>query len=316
MIGSLIERSDFEKPLSVMNLPKPFMLSEEVPLLEVIEFLQEKKIGCLLLHRDNILSGVITERDFLLKIVGVVDDWRERPVKDFMTPNPSSLTDDAMVIDAIEMVAKEQFRHIPVMDKEGHACAIISVKDLLSFMVNFFGDTITDLGVMTEWSYNNTINYGENYSSVIDGKEELISSSIFFVHLKRIIRHQAICMDMNLTVQDAIKRMQEKKVGSILLMEYETKVKGIITERDVLTKFLGKMNYKDEMPVTDFMTENPHLLLHRHTLAHAVNNMFKFRYRNTIVVNEDRYPLALIGLLEVFRYISLHLFKDHKASKF
>lgn len=293
-----------------MNLPTPLMMSEEATLIDVVNFLQDKKIGCLLLHRDEKLTGVITERDFLLKIIGVVEDWRDKPVKDYMTPNPFSLKDDAQVIDAIEIMTREQFRHIPVMNSEGNACAIISVKDLVGYMINFFGDTITKVGVLTEWSYKNSVNYTENYSSLIDGKEKKVSSSIFFVHLKRVIRKQAVCLDVNSTVQEALSLMQEKRVGSILLMEYETKIKGIITERDILVKFLGKYHFNEERPVSEFMTGDPHLLLHRHNLAHAVNNMFRFKYRNTIVVNEDRYPLALVGLLEVFRYISLHLFRE------
>ena len=103
--------------------------------------------------------------------------------------------------------------------------------------------------------------------------------------------------------------MQKNKVGSLLIMEYETKILGIVTERDLLLKYFGKISFGENRSVKEFMTANPHLLLHRHYLAHAINNMFKFKYRNIIVVNEDKFPIALVSLLEVFRYISLHLFK-------
>jgi CBS domain-containing protein len=307
-MSSLIDRSEFEKPLAEMNFPKPEILSEEITLLEALAYLQEHRIGCLLLGQGSKLTGVLTERDFVLRIIGLVEDWKSLPAKDFMTKGPSTLSSDDMVIKAIEVMTTEEFRHLPIVDSSGAVTAILSVKDLLGLMVNSFKDDIESAGIMTEWNYDNTINYDEKFSSLLDGKGQ-ISSSIFFAQLKRVIYKKAVCIDHKHSVQDALLLMQKKRVGSLLVMEFETRIKGIITERDILFKFLGKIDFTDIRPVTDFMTPDPHVLLHRHTLAHAVNNMFRFKYRNTIVVNEDRYPLSLVGLLEVFRFISLHLFK-------
>ena len=309
MSKSLIDRSEFERPINSLNFPKPLMLSDDVTLLDVVDFLQENKIGSCLLHNNDKLSGIITERDFSLRIIGVVEDWKTQPASLFMTKNPTSVNETAQVIDVIELMTREEYRHLPVTNDAGSVVAIVSVKDLLSIMVDIFRDDIESVGTLVDWDYINTVNYSENFSSLseIEGQ---ISSSIFFAELRRVIYKPAITIDHNATVQDTLKLMQERKTGSVLVMEYETKIVGVVTERDMLLKFLGKHLFSDDLNVKEIMTPNPHLLLHRHNLAHAVNNMFKFKYRSTIVVNEDKYPLSIVGLLEVFKFISLHLFKQ------
>lgn len=308
MTDSLLDRSEFEKCIDTLSLPKPFMLEDSVSLLEALTFIQEKKVGCLLLHQNNKLTGVITERDFLLRVVGKVDNWREAPCHEHMTKNPYTLLMSDKIIDVIKIMTSGEFRHLPILNSEGSVERIVSVKDLLAHLVNFFKKEVDSVGVMTEWTYADTGSYAENFSLLSDD-ETNISGSIFFAELRRAIYKKATCISHLATVQDTIMLMQEKKVGSVLVMEYETKILGIITERDLLMKFFGKIDLNDIKPVTDFMTPRPHLLLHRHFLAHAINNMLRFKYRSTIVVNEDKYPVALVGLLEIFRYLSLHLFK-------
>jgi CBS domain-containing protein len=308
MNDSLIDRSEFEKRIDTLDLPKPLMLDDSVSLLEALTFIQEKKIGCLLLHKDNKLSGVITERDYLLRVVGKIDNWREVPCHDVMVKNPYTLLMSDKIIDVIKVMTSKDFRHLPILNDQGEVERIVSVKDLLALLVNFFKEEVESVGVMTEWTYANTGSYSENFS-LLSGDDSNISGSIFFAELKRAIYNKATCISHTATIQDALQMMQNKRVGSLLVMEYETKIVGIITERDFLFKFFGKISYDDIRPVTDFMTPKPHLLLHRHYLAHAINNMLKFKYRNTIVVNEDKFPMSLVGLLEIFRYLSLHLFK-------
>lgn len=307
-MSDLIDKSEFEKEISSLNLVKPYTLPETTTLLEVVEFLQEKRIGCLLLENNKKLTGVITERDFLMKIIGKVEDWREKPIKDYMTKDPIALSPSDQILEVIQTMITGDFRHLPIIDEHKEVVGILSVKDLLALLVSFFKEEIESLGTMVEWTYNDTGSYSEDFS-LLSGDDSQISSSIFFAELKRAIVKPANTIDKNKTVQEAMSIMRERRAGSLLVMEYETKILGIITERDLLFKFFGKSSYEDKKLVTEFMTPNPHLLLHRHYLAHAINNMFMFKYRNTIVVNEDKFPVALVGLLEVFRFIALHLFK-------
>lgn len=70
-------------------------------------------------------------------------------------------------------------------------------------------------------------------------------------------------------------------------------------------KIFGKIRLDEgPVPVKDFMTRNPHTLLSKHFIAYAINNMFTFHYRNIVVVDEDRVPVAVVGLLDIFKYLA------------
>ena len=99
-----------------------------------------------------------------------------------------------------------------------------------------------------------------------------------------------------------------------VLTEYETNIKGIITERDFLNKVLGKvdLNLKTSSPnIKQFMTPNPECLLSRHILSYAINNMLSGGYRNVVVVNEDRQPESILSMLDIFKYIADHMILEH-----
>ena len=77
-----------------------------------------------------------------------------------------------------------------------------------------------------------------------------------------------------------LSKMQTNKKSVAIVTEYETKIKGIITERDFLTKVLGKIDLNSQNPspkLVNFMTVNPECLLNRHILSYAINNMLPGR---------------------------------------
>ena len=57
-------------------------------------------------------------------------------------PFPVTLTADATVGRALQLMAGRGFRHIPLVDGAGRAEAILSVKDLLRYLTEFFPDDV------------------------------------------------------------------------------------------------------------------------------------------------------------------------------
>ncbi len=97
--------------------------------------------------------------------------------------------------------------------------------------------------------------------------------------------------------------MREGKFGAGVVMEHGTQVKGIITERDFISKVFGQSVRLGDMRVGDIMTRDPHYLLDHHKVAYAYNNMMKFGYRNMLVLNDDKFPIAVITLLDLLNYL-------------
>ena len=132
----------------------------------------------------------------------------------------------------------------------------------------------------------------------------------FKVHLKRLIYNRPLILDISATVADAISLLGHRGRGALLVTQFETEMVGILTERDLLQKFFVKPELLDkahELSVEAFMTVNPHMLLLKHTLGNALSNIQYFKYRNIILVDEDKLALSVIELMDIFKFILFHL---------
>jgi CBS domain-containing protein len=79
------------------------------------------------------LVGIFSERDVLLRIVGVTEQYEELPVRRFMTANPEAISVRDKIVFALHKMDGGDYRHLPVVDA-GHPVGIISVRDVLRYI--------------------------------------------------------------------------------------------------------------------------------------------------------------------------------------
>jgi CBS domain-containing protein len=90
------------------------------------------------------LRGILTERDVLTKVLGNDVD-RSRPVDEFMTPEPHTLSADATLLEAMRAMESGHFRHVPLIDADGGLCGLLSQQDLLAYVAEAFPQEILNL---------------------------------------------------------------------------------------------------------------------------------------------------------------------------
>ena len=95
-------------------------------------------------------------------------------------------------------------------------------------------------------------------------------------------------------VFDALKRMAEKDIGALLVVEGERLV-GIISERDYARKviLLGKSSH--DMAVREIMTERPICVHPGNTVDECMALMTDKRVRHLPVIDRDR----VVGVLSI-----------------
>lgn len=110
----------------------------------LLEEVQRKNVGCVLVCEAGRTVGIITERDVLLKIVA-----RNVPesaaVDEYMTRDPETLTPEHSIGDAVNLMIERNFRHIPVVDADGTAHGIVSVKDVINLIAESFPEKVLNL---------------------------------------------------------------------------------------------------------------------------------------------------------------------------
>ena len=66
-------------------------IGPDAPVLDAIRLMAERRIGALVVVRDDALAGIVTERDYARKVILKGHSSRGTPVADIMTPAPTRL---------------------------------------------------------------------------------------------------------------------------------------------------------------------------------------------------------------------------------
>ena len=133
--------------LSILNPAEPICIKETASLREALDLLKTHKIGCLLVLDDKgKVSGIFTERDVILKVIGE-SKLPEAPISTFMTRQPVCEQLTTTIAFALNLMSHGGFRHIPIVDDEHYPIGIISVKNIVDYIVLRFLEDIKGLGM-------------------------------------------------------------------------------------------------------------------------------------------------------------------------
>ncbi len=140
--------SDFiSRSIGVLNPKAPICVKESDSLASVLALLKQYSMGSVLVTNDQgVLVGIFTERDSLLKVMGAELDPGTL-VSSVMTHNPQSQKLDGTIAFALNLMSLGGFRHIPIVDDDNMPIGIISVKDVVDYLVGKMNEDIFNLEV-------------------------------------------------------------------------------------------------------------------------------------------------------------------------
>jgi CBS domain-containing protein len=133
-----------ETQVSQLMAQNPLVVDADATVVSAVNAMNERHTGCVLVEQDGKLVGVFTERDVLRKVIfreGHLN-WK---VKSVMTHKPHTLRPHASVALALNKMSVDGYRHIPIVDEEGKAVGVLSVKDIVNFVVEFFPESVYSL---------------------------------------------------------------------------------------------------------------------------------------------------------------------------
>ncbi|MDE2291109.1 MAG: CBS domain-containing protein, partial [Elusimicrobia bacterium] len=99
---------------------------------EAVDLMREERVGCVLVTTKGEVVGILTERDLLNKVAGLLNP-KTTKVSEVMHADPETLSPDEPVSHAFHQMAVGGFRHIPVRQDDG-SVAMVSSRDLLSYL--------------------------------------------------------------------------------------------------------------------------------------------------------------------------------------
>jgi len=137
-------------------------------------------------------------------------------VRDRMTPDPITITEDTPFQDALKLIRDRRIRRLPVVDERGRLVGIIAEKDLL-------------------------------YAS----PSPATALSIFEIHyhlarlrISQVMRRDVITTTPDTPIEEAAQLMADNKIGCLPVMS-QGRLVGIITETDIFKTFLEMLGARE-----------------------------------------------------------------------
>lgn len=118
-------------------------LSEGTTVRDAVTLMAERRIAAILVTEGRRLQGIFTERDLTVRVVAAGKDPATTTLGEVMTRNPDTLGPDAAASEALELMERHRYRHLPVV-AGGEVVGIISIRDLFAVVREHLEGEIRD----------------------------------------------------------------------------------------------------------------------------------------------------------------------------
>ena len=139
---------DFQLSLESENVgsaypDQPLAASASDSAASVLQLLRAQRTGAALICDGSRLVGILTERDGLKLTARGAD--LSVPVREVMTPDPTTISASATVGEAIRVMAQGGYRHLPIVDENNKPIGVVAVHGIVRYLVDHFPQTIYNL---------------------------------------------------------------------------------------------------------------------------------------------------------------------------
>ncbi|WP_155320735.1 DUF294 nucleotidyltransferase-like domain-containing protein [Desulfosarcina ovata] len=123
----------FNQPLSQIYSKNPLFCDASIPIRDAAGLMNRNKCSYAFVS-DPVASqvGIVTEKDFTRKVIarGLPID---QPVSTIMSSPLRTISENAMIFEAMMTMMEEDFQHVGVVDANQHVVGMLSSRDILAF---------------------------------------------------------------------------------------------------------------------------------------------------------------------------------------
>jgi signal-transduction protein with cAMP-binding, CBS, and nucleotidyltransferase domain len=240
---------------------------------DAAKMMRHYKIGSLFIEENGELTGIVTESDLVRKAVTQNIPFFT-PARIVMNAPLIEIDINKSVMEANHLMHMNGIRHLAVSEK-GKIVGMISVRDLVR---HFSSDRESPLHAM---------------SDIIQPLTVLIHREI------QTIEASAPC-------RDAAKKMDERKIGSIIVTEDRDYV-GIVTESDFVRKVIGYGLSPSGIP-TGAIMNTPIVDIDISRSIHEVNEIMATKEVRHLAVTEKGKIVGILSIRDLIGMISIRDF--------
>ncbi|KAF1843846.1 CBS-domain-containing protein [Cucurbitaria berberidis CBS 394.84] len=288
-------------PGTVLALkPSPALqIKPNTTVAEAAQLMAAKREDCVLVtDDDDRIAGIFTAKDLAFRVVGAGIKARDVTIEEIMTKNPLCAKTDTSATDALDLMVRKGFRHLPVMDENHDISGILDI-------TKCFYDAMEKL----ERAYSSS---RKLYDALEGVQAELGSSQPQqIIHYVEAIRQKMsgptlesvltglppTTVSVRTSVKEAAALMKENHTTAVLVQD-QGSITGIFTSKDVVLRVIAAGLDPATCSVVRVMTPHPDFAPMDMSIQSALRKMHDGHYLNLPVMSDAG---EIVGMVDVLK---------------
>ncbi|KAL3472757.1 hypothetical protein BJX99DRAFT_234825 [Aspergillus californicus] len=266
---------------------------------EAAQLMAAKREDCVLVtDDDDRIAGIFTAKDLAFRVVGAGLKAREITVAEIMTKNPLCARTDTSATDALDLMVRKGFRHLPVMDENQDISGVLDITkcfyDAMEKLERAYSSSrkLYDAleGVQSE--------LGSSQPQQIIQYVEALRSKMSGPTLEIVLDGMPpTTVSVRTTVKDAAAMMKENHTTALLVQD-QGSITGIFTSKDIVLRVIAPGLDPATCSVVRVMTPHPDFAPSDMSIQAALRKMHDGHYLNLPVMNEGG---EIVGMVDVLK---------------
>ncbi|PKS07184.1 hypothetical protein jhhlp_005784 [Lomentospora prolificans] len=266
---------------------------------EAAQLMAAKREDCVLVtDDDDRIAGIFTAKDLAFRVVGAGLKASSVTIADIMTKNPLCARTDTSATDALDLMVRKGFRHLPVMDENQDISGILDITkcfyDAMEKLERAYSSSrkLYDAleGVQSE--------LGTSQPQQIIQYVEALRSKMSGPTLESVLTGMPpTTVSVRTSVKEAAQLMKENHTTAVLVQD-QGAITGIFTSKDVVLRVIAPGLDPTNCSVVRVMTPHPDFAPMDMSIQQALRKMHDGHYLNLPVMNDSG---EIVGMVDVLK---------------
>lgn len=266
---------------------------------EAAQMMAAKREDCVLVtDDDDRIAGIFTAKDLAFRVVGAGIKAREVTIEQIMTKNPLCARTDTSATDALDLMVRKGFRHLPVMDENQDISGILDITKCFYEAMEKLERAYSSSRKLYDALEGVQSELGSSQPQQIIQYVEALRQKMSGPTLDSVLNGMPpTTVSVRTSVKEAAQLMKENHTTAVLVQD-QGSITGIFTSKDVVLRVIAPGLDPATCSVVRVMTPHPDFAPSDMSIQSALRKMHDGHYLNLPVMNEGG---EIVGMVDVLK---------------
>ena len=247
---------------------------------------------------DDRIAGIFTAKDLAFRVVGAGIKARDVTIADIMTKNPLCAKTDTSATDALDLMVRKGFRHLPVMDENHDISGILDITKCFYDAMEKLERAYSSSRKLYDALEGVQAELGTSQPQQIIQYVEAIRTKMSGPTLESVLTGlPPTTVSVRTSVKEAAQLMKENHTTAVLVQD-QGAITGIFTSKDVVLRVIAAGLDPATCSVVRVMTPHPDFAPMDMSIQAALRKMHDGHYLNLPVMSEAG---EIVGMVDVLK---------------